>query len=603
MPAAVVRGIILSISVITALGIAVLENPAVQVWVEEQRQKIIELLRSIGEELDPESRRQAEAFAYEGRTPATDAGLRRESDGAREAAAVATGRALNGSPGPVRRAPGRALSDPDEAEERRRKGREYLARRNAQMIEMRERRKASSKLEGTLTSPSSISFDTMVDADGKLKSAIIEEKELPPPPVAEPVPEPIKEQMREVERHLVHPLAAGGEASSSAGMSGFQMGSYLSNPFSDEYAMDLDRSETPKPPPVPPKVQLDHGITRDDVGLPTRHDSLPKSNARPDSGAMPGSYASGPQQDLSASTESLSFEEQLALAEALSLSEAESAASAAARQVQPQEDDFLKAAIAASLEDAPNQSEAPELLVDLTPVPTEAEPARQNRGNWMSSSNNFVNTSLDTASVVQPSSQAWARVPRSEASEDELYRITPQLTRARLASLDAQHATTSATHLYLPVREAAESQAQWLEPQSAPAASFDSAPSSAAQFSSTHTFGRDESAQLVDVSDVPDRDDTRTPTLSAAPSSVRFETDSESETFASVTGISRAQSGAPSIAPSDADVEVIDVLEDSDIDMFSEEGSGIRTPDSWSEVGSRDGEESDDDRPQQHIQL
>ncbi|KAF2765388.1 hypothetical protein EJ03DRAFT_209188 [Teratosphaeria nubilosa] len=603
MPAGVVRGIILSISVITALGIAVLENPQVQIWVEQQRQKIIELLRSIGEELDPESRRQAEAFAYERRTLATDAGLRRESDGAREAAAVATGRALDGSPGPVRRIPGRALSDLDEADERRRKGREYLARRNAQMIEMRERRKASSKTEGTFTSPSSISFDAMVDEEGKLKSAVTDEKELPTPPVAEPVPEPIQRQMREVERHLVQPLSAGGEASSPAGMSGFQLGSLMSNPFSDEYAMDLDRSETPKPPPVPPKFEFDCDIRRDDVGILTRHDSLPESNASRDGVAMPGSYASRPQQDLSSSTESLSFEEQLALAEALSLSEAESAASAA-RQVQPEEDDVLKAAIAASLRDAPNQTQAPELLVDLTPVPTEAEPARQNQRDWMSFLNPPVSPPLDTATAVQPSNQAWARVPRSETSEDELYRITPQLTRARLASLDAQHATTSATHLYDPVREAAKSQAQWLEPQaSAPAASFYSAPSSASPVSSSHTFGRDDSAQLVDVSDVPDRDDTRTPTLSAAPSFVRFETDSESETFASVTGSSRAQSGAPSIAPSDADVEVIDILDDSDVDMFSEEGSGIRTPDSWSEVGSRDGEESDEDRQQQHIQL
>jgi hypothetical protein len=39
-----------------------------------------------------------------------------------------------------------------------------------------------------------------------------------------------------------------------------------------------------------------------------------------------------------------------------------------------------------------------------------------------------------------------------------------------------------------------------------------------------------------------------------------------------------------------SDVEVIDVLEDSDVDMLSEEGDGVATPDSWTEVGSQDGE-------------
>jgi len=44
-----------------------------------------------------------------------------------------------------------------------------------------------------------------------------------------------------------------------------------------------------------------------------------------------------------------------------------------------------------------------------------------------------------------------------------------------------------------------------------------------------------------------------------------------------------------------SDVEVIDVVEDSDVDMLSEEGDGIVTPDSWTEVGSRDGESEEAD--------
>ena len=42
-----------------------------------------------------------------------------------------------------------------------------------------------------------------------------------------------------------------------------------------------------------------------------------------------------------------------------------------------------------------------------------------------------------------------------------------------------------------------------------------------------------------------------------------------------------------------SNVEVVDLLEDSDVDMLSEEGDGIATPDSWTEVGSQDGEESE----------
>ena len=133
-------GIIISITVITALGIAILENPHVQAWLEEQRRRIAELLRSGGEELDPESRRQAEAFAFERRLTVTDTELRREASGSRQASAVGTGRNLSGSSGTVRRIAVRGPTDPDEAEERRRKGREYIARHNQRMIELQERR-------------------------------------------------------------------------------------------------------------------------------------------------------------------------------------------------------------------------------------------------------------------------------------------------------------------------------------------------------------------------------------------------------------------------------------------------------------------------------
>jgi hypothetical protein len=573
-------GIVISLSIITALGIAVLENPQVQIWLEQQRVKIAELLRSIGEELDPESRRQAEAFAYEGRTPATDAGLRRESEGSREAAALATGRSVGS--GTVRRIPVRGPSDPDEAEERRRKGREYLAKRNQQMLEMRERRKAANPGEGTATPPTPTSFDALVDEEGKLKDPVVEEKELPSPPAIEPVPENIREEMREVERQLVRPLLAS-ESESAADLGSFQLGSRLANPFSDEYAMDLERSETPRPPPVPPKVELDRDLRRDGV-------------------VVPGAYSPLPEEDPEIDHEQLSYEEQLAIA--LSLSEAESAASTARNndiQSDDEEDADLKAAIAASLKEIQQQQsersaaqaetaflqpvpESNSPLVDLTPPSPTIDPqARIGRSDW--------ETLFDPAFAPSNEPLSVARAPASEASEDELYRLTPELTRARLATLNEQHAPAP----YDPVREAAESQAQWSEPAHPAEASFYSAPS-AVSLPPPSSVTMESEPELVDANEVPGREGARTPTT-AAPSSFGFDTDTDSETFASVGG-SRANSRAPSAM---SDVEIIDVADDSDVDMLSEEGDGIATPDSWTEVGSRDGEESDEDR--QHARL
>ncbi|KAF2861665.1 hypothetical protein K470DRAFT_34745 [Piedraia hortae CBS 480.64] len=128
-----VTGIIFSLSICTALGVAVLESPQAQAWIEEQRIRLAELLRKWGNELDPESRRQAEAVAYVGRSGTTSS----RSLGTRRPA-----------PGP---------SNPDEAEERRRKGREYLARRHAEMMELQKRRSADK------------TFDDFVDHQGNLK--------------------------------------------------------------------------------------------------------------------------------------------------------------------------------------------------------------------------------------------------------------------------------------------------------------------------------------------------------------------------------------------------------------------------------------------------
>jgi hypothetical protein len=552
------------------LSLAVLENPQIQAWLEEQRQKIAELLRSIGEELDPQSRRQAEAFAFEGRTPATDPAINREVSGSKEAAAVATGRSLSDA-STVRRIPVQGRMDPDEAEERRRKGREYLAKRNQQMYELQQRRKESNG-EGPATPPTPTSFDAMVDDEGKLR-LIDNEKELPSPPVQEPVPEAVKAEMREVERHLSQPLLAG---ESSASASGWSFGSAFANPFGDEYA--IDRSVTPKPP-VPPKVALD-------------------AEDRPRTPTLPGSFEPERQsRGVEDEQEELSYEEQLAIALSLSEAEAQRAAEAAAiqRNEADEEDADLRAAIQASLQEVqPSQKppalvvQDPEPLVDLsphdTPAPAWRTPAP--RGHWETLFDQDYSPTREPLSLAQ-----------SDADDDELYRVTPDLPRARLATTPAQQVASpsSSTGLmpYDPVREAA-GQPQRQQP-GAMEVSFYSAVSSAPSPASSRTMSHEATPPLIDVSEDVPHTETQTP---MSPSSFGFQTDTESDsdTFASMSNTASRSHSRPRSEVSN--VEVLNLDEDSDIDMLSEEGDGIVTPDSWTEVGSRDGEsEMEDEEP------
>ncbi|RMY72694.1 hypothetical protein D0863_04349 [Hortaea werneckii] len=561
MPAAVVKGIIVSISIITALSIAVLENPQVQTWLEEQRRKIAEMLRSVGEELDPESRRMAEAFAFEGKTPANHEGLRREVSGSKEAAAVATGRSMSGSGSAVRRIPVAGPSEPGDAEERRRKGREYLARRNQQMYELHQRRKAT-KTDDDAAPPTSTSFDAMVDEEGNLKGPEMSEMKLPSPPASGPIAKGATDRMLNERINAQPQLVA---ESSKSRNSGWEIGSRLANPFDDEYM--IERSETSKPP-IPPKIALE-----DEREHPER--------------TVPGAFVNEPSQEP-CDREELSYEEQLAIA--LSLSEAETTANTATVRQSPQDDDpDMRAAIAASLREmdgaqaahaiahaeplTPNpltQSNQPHLLdMDVPPSSpvSDGQPLDFNQQCWQRLQNN------PSLPVGQPFGHGQGQIEEapSEAT-DELYRITPQLTRARLASFDAQQPPPDQT----------------LE------ASFYSAPSSVPPPPRSSTLDN-EPQQLVDVSEAQGKGREEVP--SSRSSTLDLQSDSVSAPFASLAG-SRTMSPAPNGSVSD--IEVVDVEEDSDIDMLSE--SGIATPDTWTEVGSRDGEESEVD-PREHRQL
>ncbi|GAB1736357.1 hypothetical protein NU219Hw_g7019t1 [Hortaea werneckii] len=518
------------------------------------------MLRSVGEELDPESRRMAEAFAFEGKTPANNDGLRRELSGSKEAAAVATGRSMSGSSSTVRRIPVSGPNEPGDAEERRRQGREYLARRNQQMYELRQRRKAT-KADDDAAPPTPTSFDAMVDQEGKLKGPEMSEMKLPSPPAVDPIAKGATNRMLSEGYNAQPQLAA------DPSNSGWNIGSRLANPFDDEYM--LERSETFRPP-IPPKIALEQ-----ERGHPER--------------TVPGAFP--PVNEFSQESrdrEELSYEEQLAIA--LSLSEAETTANTATVRQSPQDDDAeMRAAIAASLREmdgaqaahavahaeplTPNpltQSIQPHLLDMDVPPSSPASDGQQisvSQQPWQGLHNHV------SFPVGQPFGQGQGQTEEapSEAT-DELYRVTPQLTRARVASFDAQQPP----------------------PDQALEASFYSAPSSVPPPPRSSTLDN-EPQQLVDVSEAHSSDREDLPSSSSSTSDLK--TNSVSEPFASLAG-SREMSPAPTGSVSD--IEVVDVEEDSDVDMLSE--SGIATPDTWTEVGSRDGEESEVD-PHEHRQL
>ncbi|KAI4847132.1 hypothetical protein E4T44_04686 [Aureobasidium sp. EXF-8845] len=357
MPAPLAKGILVSLSILAAVGIAVYENPQVKEWVEDQRRKITEFLATFGDQLDPQSRREAEAFAYEGRIPTQSP---EEAAGMANAIARATGRETTDDSVTRRNRTSEIPQSPDEADERKRLGREYLVKRNQEMLDLREKQKLRrSTSDFSEKTPSSPTFDQLVNVDGSLisdkkdtleQSEEFNEKTLELPSV--PTDEPKSLGSTRVQEPAL--LAAA-----------FNHGSRYANPFGDEFELSgtLDsRSPIPKPP-VPPKIAIEDTNKLRRLSVTSKEPSIRQIPIVDQS------------EDRSAD---LSFEEQLVRAMSISLAESEEAARQARVLEQQQRDKDFAAAVAASLADVEKmglkKQNNNDELINFTPDPPVSVP-------------------------------------------------------------------------------------------------------------------------------------------------------------------------------------------------------------------------------------
>jgi len=121
MPAPLARGLIFSISLLIAAGIAVYDNPQVREWLDDSRRKVALALHNLGDDIHP---RPSLSRSHS----SNDASTRED--------------------------------DSPEAVERRQRARQDILER-ARLLEERRRAKASAAGRGS-------SFDELVDTDGKL---------------------------------------------------------------------------------------------------------------------------------------------------------------------------------------------------------------------------------------------------------------------------------------------------------------------------------------------------------------------------------------------------------------------------------------------------
>ncbi|TKX21239.1 hypothetical protein C1H76_6780 [Elsinoe australis] len=529
MSAVIVKGIIISLSLAAAVGIA-LQSPEVKDWLEEQRRKLAELLRNVSEGLDPQTRREAEAFAYEGQMPSP-----REIEGMQSATAVATGMNLDEN-GASRRTNRQSSSNPIDAEERRRLGREYLARRNQELLDMKKK-KDSEKGEaaGIVTSETGFpngdkeplairekansvsSLDRLINDDGSLR---IDEKRLSPTPATQSeLP-----SHHDAEEKVRAPVA----------VRAMQAGSLFGNPFADEFAMsdsaDLDRAATPKPP-VPPKIALRSETPVAPVAVPA------------------ASVEDPPEQVPEDIPQELSYDEQLARALSISLAESEDASRKMLHRTMTEQEAFERA-IQESLKDAKK--------------PIQPEPASSPKGP-------LVDFSSDVT-TSKPSTDPFRRL----SNDDDLYYLTPSTT-----GVHSPHAVAGSSTHKSPVQY--PNMAEYLDsfqarPQQSTEYEFPDVPTGSL-ISIPRAEAEQQAPEAISLPAQPAQPTSPTATLSPSlppqdALSTGYHTESETEDFASLPDSTPQSEGS------------LIEIEDVDIDSMSDDDDGIRTPQSWSEVGS-----------------
>ena len=492
---------------VAAVGIA-LQSPDVREWLEEQRQKLVEILRVMSESLDPHTRSQAEAFAYEGRLP-----TQQEMQGMRDATAVASGRDTDTEV--TQRRLQRQSSGPSvDVAERRRLGREYLARRNQELLDLKNKRKSD-------TSEKSVVEGEAITSDAEEKSAVqVLENAVATGTFDELINPDGSLRLEEKGHYETLDTALSNDTAQqpvpiSVAVKAFQSGSYFGNPFGDEFAMseplESDGLQTPKPP-VPPKIAL-----ADTTLVPGSYPPDPPISELPTTTSSPILQPSG----------DFEYDDQLARALSLSLAESEAEARTTLRRRRTEDEDFAQA-----IEDSLREADV--------------------KASGSSHRGPLVDFSADTESLHTPTN------PWSVRSDDEdLYTLTPMPTGSR-----AVRQLVSYPELPVPGRNA--DNASISQTRSTDSSEYGSINLSASQTLSPR-FGAALSPSSATLS----------PNLAARDNiSTGFDSESETESFASLPRSRTLSTGSM--------VEV----EDIDIDSMSDDDDGIRTPQSWSEVGS-----------------
>ncbi|PGH10037.1 hypothetical protein GX51_00304 [Blastomyces parvus] len=148
MPAPLAKGLVITVTILLAAGIAVYESPQVKQWVRNSRRKIALALHNLGDEINPQER-------------STDRRLAEDISMSEELG--------------------------EEAEARRKKAREEILRR-ASILEARKNKSSSGSIS---------SFDDLVDKDGRLKAQ--------PKQPQQPLPKDVEPQAQASGAQVINP--------------------------------------------------------------------------------------------------------------------------------------------------------------------------------------------------------------------------------------------------------------------------------------------------------------------------------------------------------------------------------------------------------------